>query len=659
MLAVCLVVCPFTASSVRADAPPQRELLLFEEPVVTAAAKHPQLAREAPSAVTVISREDIERFGYRTLAEVLRSVRGFHGSYDRNYDYIGVRGFLRPGDYNDRILLLVNGHTYNDDVYQTAAVGNEFGIDLEAVEHIEVIRGPGSALYGGNALFAVINVVTATGQDRPGIRPLVETGSFGRKRGQVSAGHVFENGLDVFASGSVLDVDGHSELFYPEFDSPETNNGIARDADSERALNFYLRAQYRKLVLHGGANTRDKHVPTGFFETTFADPGTKTIDSRRFADLSYSDELLPDLTVTARAYYDAYYYHGTYIYGEGEERTKNEDFASSDWVGSEIQGRWEAPGRNLLTLGGEFTYHPGAAQRNFDLPGGERILDDNRSFTTWGIYAQDELSVRPDLTLVGGLRFDRYYNRLDHVSPRAAAIWHPVPETHVKLLFGQAFRPPNQFEQFYAYDSEGFISLANPGLDPERITTYEAVLEQRLWGRVEGTIALYHYDIRDLIDQVAIEGLDPDASGVQYRNVGSARANGAELGLRVSLPYGTTGRGHYSIQEARSTGGQLLSNSPKHLGNLGLAFPLPWDLTGAAELQVVGPRRTLAGSRVGTAAVANLNFRWVTPIPRLGFAAGLYNIFDQTYADPVAAEHAQESIEQDGFTFRLRLHYAF
>jgi iron complex outermembrane receptor protein len=221
------------ASSARGTEAPAPELLLFDEPIVSAAAKHPQPSRLAPSAVTVVTREDIRRLGYRTLAEALRSVRGFYGTHDRNYDYIGVRGFLRPGDYNDRILLLVNGHAYNDDVYQTAHLGYDFGIDLEAVERIEVIRGPGAALYGGNALFAVVNVVTLNAKDAPGVRPLVETGSFGRKRGQVSVGHTFAGGPEVFASGSVLDVNGPEELFYPPYDRPQTNFGVARNADGE------------------------------------------------------------------------------------------------------------------------------------------------------------------------------------------------------------------------------------------------------------------------------------------------------------------------------------------------------------------------------------------------------------------------------------------
>lgn len=636
----------------------QRELLLFDEPVVSTATKHPQSARDAPSSVTVITSEEIRRFGYRTLAEALRSVRGFYGSYDRNYSYIGVRGFLRPTDYNDRILLLVNGHTYNDDIYQSASLGPEFGIDLEVVDRIEIIRGPGSALYGGNALFAVVNVVTQRGEDRAGARPLVETGSFGRKRGQASVGHVFENGLDVLASGSILDVDGQEALFFPEFDQPETNNGVARDADAERALNFFLSARYRQFVLQGGVNGRDKHIPTAAYGTVFNDPGTKTFDGRRFADLLYTDELRRGVVVSARAFYDGYRYHGTYIYG-GADRIKNEDLAASDWLGSEVRVRWEMFERNAVTLGSEYTYHPDAAQENFNLPGHERVLDDHRSFGTIGIYAQDEWLLSPQLSLVAGLRFDRYYDRLQQVSPRIGALWHGWGESQVKLLFGRAFRPPNLLEQYYAYEGDGLVSLSNAALDPERITTYEAVLEQGLWSGAQAVLALYRYEIDDLIDQVQIEGADPGTPTVQYQNVSSARANGAELELRARLPHDVALRASYAIQEARSKDGRLLSNSPKHLGGIAFLLPLPLGFEAGAELQVLGPRPTLARRRLGTVTIANLNLIRATPIPGLRFSAGLYNLFNQAYHDPGGFEHVQDRLRQDGFTFRVQLNYGF
>ncbi|MBI4517861.1 MAG: TonB-dependent receptor [Deltaproteobacteria bacterium] len=642
-----------------ADDVTERELLLFDEPQVSAAAKHTQPVREAPAAVTVITKDDIRRFGYRTLAEALRSVRGFYGSSDRNYDYIGVRGFLRPSDYNDRILLLINGHTYKDDIYQTAQVGTEFGIDLEAVERIEVVRGPGSALYGGNALFAVINVVTAGAGDRRGVFPLVEAGSFGRKRGQVTAGHVFDNGLELLASGSVLDLDGQRHLFYPEFADPSTNNGVARDSDADRALNFYASARLHNLSLQGGSNWRDKHIPTGAFGANFNDPDTKSVDERSFADLLYTAALAPELALTTRVFYDRYRYQGTYIYGSGTDRTKNQDLALSHWLGSETRAEWTGLRSARLTVGAEYTYHPGAMQENYDLPGAGRILDDNRAFNTWGVYAQEEFAVLSNLTLVGGLRYDRHYNRVDNISPRAAAIWHPSPATTLKLLYGRAFRPPNLFEQYYAYASTGTISLANAKLEPEQIATYEGVLEQELWGRVRGVLAVYHYTVKDLIDQVQVPSTDPDTVVIQYQNVSAARATGAEFELRVPLPLGVMGRASYSLQETRAAGGRLLSNSPKHLGNAGVAFPLPAGLSGAADINVVGPRDTLQGQRLEPAVVANAHVSYATPIPRLGLTADCYNLFDNIYADPGGVEHVQDRIPQDGFSFRVQLHYGF
>lgn len=636
----------------------QRELLLFEEPDVTAAMKHAQKPHEAPSAVTVVTAEEIRRLGYRTLGEVLRGVRGFYVTGDRNYDYLGVRGFARAGDYNDRILLLVDGHTYNDDIYQSAPIGFDFGIDLEAVERIEVIRGPGSALYGGNAIFAVINVVTFDGATKPGVNALVETGSFWRKRAQLSAGHVFANGLSLFASGAIVDLDGQDELYYPDFNDPSTNFGVAEDADGERALDFFLKAKWRGLTLEGGVNQRDKHIPTASFGTVFDDNGTQTTDGHRFADLSYAADVVPGLQLSARAYYDGYRYHGTYIYaGDDGARIKNEDRAWSDWFGGETRARWESWGdRNALTIGAEYSYHPGAFQQNYDHSPRVDYLHDRREFGSWGVYAQDELKITPWLTLVGGVRFDRYYDRLQQVTPRAAVIWTVSAATTVKMLYGRAFRPPSLYEQYYAYPASGVATVVNPGLDPERITTYEGVLEQRLWGGAQATFALYHYDMDDQIEALPVPGATEPT--FEFGNGQTIRARGGEIEVRVPLPAGSELKTSYCLQRAETKDGRL-ANSPQHLGNAALLFPLFWGLQGGTELEVVGPRETRDGRKLETATIWNVNLDYTSPIPGLGGSLGLYNILDRTYPDPAGTEHVMDRIPQNGFTFRAQLKYAF
>src|SRR5512147_2724178 len=145
------------------------ELMNIEVRTIYSASKFEQKVMEAPSSVSIVTSSEIKMYGYRTLADVLRSVRGFYVTNDRNYSYVGVRGFGRPGDYNSRILLLIDGHRANDNIYDQAFVGTEAIIDVDLIDRVEIVRGPGSSLYGSNAFFAVVNVITKRGGDLKGI----------------------------------------------------------------------------------------------------------------------------------------------------------------------------------------------------------------------------------------------------------------------------------------------------------------------------------------------------------------------------------------------------------------------------------------------------------------------------------------------------------
>jgi iron complex outermembrane receptor protein len=127
---------------------------------IVGASRYEQKSSDAPSYTSVVTAEDIRKNGYRNLADLLRSVPGFFVTNDRNYQYTGIRGLLPPGDYNTRILLVVDGHRINNSIYDEAPVGSEFPIDIDLVERVEVVRGPASSLYGSNAFFGIINIIT-------------------------------------------------------------------------------------------------------------------------------------------------------------------------------------------------------------------------------------------------------------------------------------------------------------------------------------------------------------------------------------------------------------------------------------------------------------------------------------------------------------------
>ena len=165
-----------------------QELTELKIDSVYGASRYTQKVTEAPASVTIITREEIRKYGHTTLADVLRSVRGFYVTYDRNYSYLGVRGFSRPGDYNARVLLLIDGHRLNDNIFGGALIGTEFPMDVDLIDRVEIIRGPSSSLYGTSAFFAVINVITRGADSTKGIEASGSLGTFDTRKGRLSYG---------------------------------------------------------------------------------------------------------------------------------------------------------------------------------------------------------------------------------------------------------------------------------------------------------------------------------------------------------------------------------------------------------------------------------------------------------------------------------------
>src|SRR6266516_2321196 len=263
------------------------QLIELKVSTVYGASKHWQEVAQAPSAVSILTAEEIKLHGYRTLADLLRSVRGLYVSYDRNYSYLGIRGFNRPGDYNTRTLLLIDGHRINDNIQDGALVGNEFLLDVDLIDRVEIIRGPGSSIYGNNAFFGVINIITKTGGAIDGAEVSGEAGSFQTYKGQFTYGKTLNNGLTMLFSGSYFDSQGPGKLFYKEYDAPESNNGVARHVDDEAFYSAFGTLSWSGFTLAGGYRSREKGIPTGSFDTVFNSRRNRTIDTRGYADLSY------------------------------------------------------------------------------------------------------------------------------------------------------------------------------------------------------------------------------------------------------------------------------------------------------------------------------------------------------------------------------------
>lgn len=264
-----LAGCAAAASMARAAVPDDAFAMLREEQTATSALKHPQPLSDTPSSVTVVTASEIRAMGYRTLGEALRWVRGMFVTNDRNYDYVGVRGLLRPGDYNNKVLLAIDGHTMNGFMYDDAYFGPELGLDMEQVDRIEIVRGPGSALYGSDAVLAVVQVITRAAHREPGVTVSARGGSLDERRGFASMAMAEPGRPELQASVSWFDTHG-ADVALPGLSG--TGNDLVRGLDAQRALAFLGSADFAGYRFELKLNDRRKTVPTASFGTTVDDP---------------------------------------------------------------------------------------------------------------------------------------------------------------------------------------------------------------------------------------------------------------------------------------------------------------------------------------------------------------------------------------------------
>jgi len=642
------------------------ELMNIEVETVYSASKHEQKVTEAPSSVSIITSDDIRKYGYRTLADALKSVRGFYVTDDRNYSYLGVRGFGRPGDYNTRVLLMVDGHAINDNIYDSAAIGTEFNLDVDLIDRIEISRGPSSSLYGSNAFFGIINIVTRNGRELDGAELSADAGSLGTARGRLSYGKTSAKGVGYLVSGTVYDRKG-GNLYFPEFDPSNpgadqraADNGVAAGADGDRSMSAYAKLSFPEVILSGGYISRRKGIPTASYGTVFNTDDTYTMDVHGYLDVKFDHDIDSRSNILARLSYDEYWYYGDYLFDAAtppapESLYFNKDVVYGRWFAGELKFSHTVFSGDKITLGAVFKDNLAQNQINYNASPYEEFLHDRRKSLVWALYGQDEVTFFDRAILNAGVRYDHYETFGGTVNPRIGVIYKPVDKTAFKFLFGRAFRAPNSYELYY--NDGGLSSKVNPDLKPETIDSYEAVFEQYIGTHLRGNVSVYRQNIHNLISLQT----DPMDGLLVFRNVNEINARGIEFEMEASSPGGSRGVVSYAVQKAEdSQTHEILTNSPQHLAKFNLSIPLMREkVLAGLEEQYMSRRRTIAGNYAPAFSVMNLTVSVQKIYNGFDVSFSIYNLFDRSYGDPASEEHVQDRIEQDGRNFRLKISYIF
>ncbi len=458
---------------------------------------------------------------------------------------------------------------------------------------------------------------------------------------------------------------GPEKLYHPEFDQrisshPRArNNGVARNRDGDESHQFFTTVAYHDFTLTGLYSSRTKDVPTAPFGTFFGSGTAQTRDERAYVELKYNHQFGENTEVLGRVSYDVYPFISKFPYDYGTNNRPadvaiNYDEAFGDWFTTEWQLKQRVFDRHTIMVGAEYRENLHQSFLNYDSEG-VTYIDDQRNGRSFGVYGQAEAVLHTNLILNAGLRYDYYSTFGSTLNPRVGLIYSPLEKTTFKLLYGQAFRAPNNYELHYG--SENFGQAPNPNLDPETIRTYEVIYEQYLPAYLRFSVSAYYYEINDLISQT----LQPSSGFYIFDNVERVHAKGLEFELEGKYPGGVLARASYALQRTEDADtGVELSSSPRHLIKGNLIVPLYKDKVFAGlELQYQSGIKTVAGRRADEFVIGNLTLFSKEIVKGLEVSASVYNLFDTRYASPGAGGHLQDSISQDGRSFRLKMTYKF
>jgi outer membrane receptor for ferrienterochelin and colicins len=591
---------------------------------VDVASKTPQSTRETPGIVSVITRDDIVSSGARDLIDVLIQVPGFAPAVDvEGVVDLGIRGLW---GHEGKILLLIDGQPMNELLYSTLQLANHY--PLEAIERIEVIRGPGSAIYGGFAELSVINIITRDAASLEGVAVAGSYGQLGSAIGHAGLTLTFgteHTGIDdLKVAGSVGIGHATSRGTYRDFEG----NSYAMDGNSGRQpMLAKVAIDYGRLRIDTMIDNYSMRIRDGIGPAMDA-PVRQGFRSY-YVDARYKQPLPGHLTLEP---------HLGYI-------------RQSPWaVRNEQSELYYDKTVSRYTAGASLAYDPSPrvnvragvealadrAHLNGEVVTGlQTLFGESRAiaYDTIATYAQGILTTKVANVTVGA-RYEHHSAAGGSLVPRIALTKVAGP-VHAKLLAAQAFRAPG-IEN---------LNLGNAAIEPERTTVFEAELGMTLGEHMY--VGVNAYDIT--INKPIIYGVDPGDGEEHYFNAERTGTRGFELDYRVKYP-----RGRGSVNYSYYTAGKNQVESymvPDHDGAL-LAFP-SHKVAASGSVDVIGglsvnPSAVIYGQRFGyttgdadgnpmvgrvaPTALVNLFVLYRIPaVPGLELGAGVYDIAAQHY----------------------------
>jgi iron complex outermembrane receptor protein len=611
-----------------ADASEEDLLLILGEEMISIATGGEQSLARAPAVASVITAEDIEAMGATDLDQVLETVPGLHVSRSSLYlnPVYSIRGIRT--DANPHVLVLMNGIPLTQLFQGDRGVNST--LPVTDIARVEVIRGPGSAIYGAEAFSGVINVITKSAKDINGTQISGELGSFNTRRTSFLHGSSLEK-TDIALYIEYRQTDGDDgrtinsdaqNVFDTTFD---TNASLAPGSLDTRGKRLDIRLDAKRdrwRFRLWNWRLRDTGVGPGLAQTL--DPTGRTDINNYLADATYHNpDFAPHVDVKAQLSYmdintrseQRLFPRGTVlpIGADGNINPTapvNTVQFPDGFIGnpSGIETHWRLDNslfytgvdghRFRIAFGGIFSKLDTEETKNFgpgvisgtltDVTDTPFIFLDERERTIYFLSLQDEWHLAPDWDLTAGLRYDNYSDFGDTLNPRLALVWQTRYNLTTKLLYGRAFRPPS-FQELFNQNNP--VATGNPDLDPETIVTTELAFDYQPTFDIRTTLNLFRYEIKDLIEFIS----SGNGSGIA-QNMGAQEGYGLEWELSWEANRSLELIGNYAYQNSTDkAANRNAGNAPRHQVYLQADwnFRSRWNLNG--QFNWIADRARVAG----------------------------------------------------------------
>jgi len=669
-------------SSAADDALEEELRYLKAETYVITASRIPEDIKKTASSISVITDRQIRQMGARHLADVLQVVPGMSTWYHPEGQHaIAVRGITKSS--SNIVLLMLNGHPLNES-WSGGATWIHDTMMLDNVKRIEVIRGPGSALYGANAFAGVINVITKEAEDIDGWELTVRGGSYDTQQYNLLYGKTHKdleitfnyNYFNTHGFNGHLDKDALS--ISPSILNRKASLVPSRLKGDDEKYDVALNLKYKGFIFDGRYVDREMDDPVS---------GLGILNNKNtwspknyYLNIGYEKTLWEDLTIYGKVYRNhdrnRYFYQtpsgttlltpvGPVIMKDG--KTSSESLKNNR-TGFEIQTTYNIFDTNTIVAGityEEMKQYDVNRRTNFlwtSIPFVEiplpsvrdlsHIQNHNRSAKRnfKAFFFEDIWDVTDNLRLTVGVRYDDYSDFGNEVSPRAGLVWEFIEGYDVKLLYGHAFRAPN-FQELYSF------SGGNPDLDPETIDTYEVSLGAEFTSSLSSRVTFYHSQGDDNIVPLLFG----------YMNYGKVRLQGVEVEAKYDFGRGSYLAMNYTYRRIMSphTIGRADWPTPKHLGNIMANVRLSKHLNLYTSCHIEdGFRRDRGDSRDNMSGYAIVNAtliakKFLKGYQGLEIRGSVYNLFDKDYTSPYYPSLLPDDMPRPGRNFMIEMKYKF